>query len=846
MPPRRSPVRPNGAVSVEAPLSRRSLDDGYAATGSGPDGLTSAEAAARLSRQGANAVDDDRAPSTFRLLLRQFASPIELILVVATVLSGVLGDWTDATIILAILVLSGLLGFVQEHGAGRAMRALLATVEVRATVLRDGTTVEVPVREVVPGDVAVVDGGDVVPGDCLVIESLGLAVDESSLTGETFPAEKSPTGEADARVARFGTHVVSGRGRLLVVHTGHDTEFARIASRLAARPPQTGFERGMTRFGLLLTRLMVVLVVIIFVANLVLGRPLVDSALFSLALAVGLTPQLLPAIVSIGLARGARRMAAARVIVRRLDAIEDFGSMTVLCSDKTGTMTADRIRLEHAFDLDGRSSERIAELASLNAGLQSSWANPLDTAVLEAHPCPASARRIDELPYDFDRKRLTVLVDHDGTRMLVTKGALDRVAEVCTRARRDGRLMPIADVLDDLHARQAELSASGLRVLGVATREHASDRVESADERDLVLEGVIAFADPVKPDAAATLAELAAHGISVRMLTGDQRLAAAHVAQQVGIQTAGALTGPEVDALDDARLAATVATVHVFSELTPAQKERIVAAYRASGETVGYLGDGINDAPPLHAADVGITVDSAVPVAKQSAAIVLLDKDLAVLLDGVAEGRRTFANTMKYIFMTTSANVGNMLSMAIAAVALPFLPLLAGQILLINLLSDLPAMAIATDRVDEPLLRRPQQWDIRLIRNYMLVFGAVSSIFDLATFAVLLWGFGAAPPEFRSAWFVGSVLTEVAVLFALRTRGPLWRSRPSLGVTIVSIAVALGTIAIPFSPLAASLELVPIPLPLLGIILALTLAYVATTEATKRLFWRAGARPVRG
>lgn len=845
MPPPVPPARADGAPSLGA-LAERPPGEWYAAVASGPDGLSAREAADRRAEVGPNTVRDDRDPSTLRLLLRQFASPIELILVAATVLSGLLGDWTDATIILVILLLSGLLGFVQERGAGRAMRALLATVEVTATVLRDGTAVEVPVRDVVPGDVAIMDGGDVVPGDCLVIESIALAIDESALTGETFPREKDPGGDGDAHIARFGTHVVSGGGRLLVVDTGQDTEFARIASRLVARPPQTGFERGMTRFGLLLTRLMVVLVVLIFVANLVLGRPLVDSALFSLALAVGLTPQLLPAIVSIGLARGARRMAAARVIVRRLDAIEDFGSMTVLCSDKTGTMTADRIRLEAALDLDGHASDRVAELASLNAGLQTSWVNPLDAAVLDAHACPGDARRLDELPYDFDRKRLTVLVEHGEARMLVTKGALDHVTAVCTRARRGGRTVPIADVLDDVHAQQAALSATGLRVLGVATREYRGDGMAASDESGLVLDGLLTFADPVKPDAATTLAELAASGISVRMLTGDHRLTAAHVADQVGIDTTGALTGTAVDSLDDARLAATVPGVHVFSELTPAQKERIVLAYRAAGDTVGYLGDGINDAPPLHAADVGITVDSAVPVAKQSAAIVLLDKDLRVLLDGVAEGRRTFANTMKYIFMTTSANVGNMLSMAIAAVALPFLPLLAGQILLINLLSDLPAMAIATDRVDAPLLRRPQQWDLRLIRNYMFVFGAVSSVFDLATFAILLWGFGAAPPEFRSAWFVGSVLTEIAVLFALRTRGPLWRSRPGRGVALVSIAVALLTMAVPFSPLAPSLELVPIPLPLLGIILVLTLGYVATTEAVKRVFWRArprGARP---
>lgn len=827
---------------LDTPLGDVTIDGAYADLTTSAAGLTTAEATQRLEAHGGNTVDDGRAPSAWRLLVRQFASPIELILVLATVLSGVLGDWTDATIILVILLLSGLLGFVQEHGAGRAMRALLATVEVTATVLRDGTPTEVPLREVVPGDVALVDGGDLVPGDCLVLASTGLSIDESALTGETFPAEKSaaPTAAAPDRVARFGTHAVSGEGRLLVVRTGRDTEFAGIASRLAARPPQTGFERGMTRFGLLLTRLMVVLVVLIFAANLLLGRPLVDSALFSLALAVGLTPQLLPAIVSISLAQGARRMAAARVIVRRLDAIEDVGSMTVLCSDKTGTMTADRIRLDAATDIAGVPSDRVAELASLNAGLQAAFTNPLDAAVLEAHACPSDARMLAELPYDFDRKRLSILAARtSGSPLLITKGALDRVLEVCLTARRGTEVVALDDVIDEIRSRHAALSSAGLRVLGIASREHPeTDTLAIADETQLVFEGLLAFSDPVKPDAPETLAALAASGISVRMLTGDNRLAAAHVAGEVGLATDGALTGADVDALDDATLTTRVDAVHVFSELTPVQKERIVAAFRRVGHTVGYLGDGINDAPPLHAADVGITVDSAVPVAKQSAAIVLLEKDLRVLLDGVGQGRTTFANTMKYIFMTTSANVGNMLSMAIAAVLLPFLPLLAGQILLINLLSDLPAMTIASDRVDAPLLQRPQRWNIRLIRNYMLVFGAVSSVFDLATFGVLLWGYGAAAPEFRSAWFVGSVLTEVAVLFSLRTRGPIFRSRPGLWVTVTSIAVATATIALPYSPLAPALELVPLPASLLSIILGLTVGYVLATELTKRVFWR--------
>jgi len=827
----------------------------FARLATSSEGLTSTEAATRLELDGPNRLESQRDVSAWRLLARQFISPIELILVAATILSGVLGDWTDALIILVILLLSGLLGFVQEHNAGRAMRALLATVEVTAVVQRDGAQVEVPISSVIPGDIAIVDAGDLIPGDCRVVSSTGLTVDESALTGETFPIDKTPgtvpaTSPLDARTNTvfLGTHVASGTGTLLVVHTGRMTEIASISARLGTRPAPTGFERGMTSFGLLLTRLMVVFVIAIFVINLILQRTLIDSALFSLALAVGLTPQLLPAIVSISLAQGARMMASKRVIVRRLDAIEDFGSMTVLCSDKTGTMTAGEIELDQAIALDGSSSAEVVELASLNAGLQTGWRNPIDAAILAAHPLPADATALGELPYDFLRKRLSVLVTRHarGGAQLITKGALHAVLDVCSHARTATGDVPLAEAAASIQERFAALSAAGFRVLGLATRSLGSRAVAPEDEAGMTLVGLLTFADPVKLDATATLAELASSGVSVRMVTGDNRLVAAHIAQQVGLDVSSVYTGEEVDAIGDAALAKAVAPVQVFAELNPVQKERVVRAFRAAGHVVGYLGDGINDSPPLHAADVGITVDTAVPVAKQAAAIVLLDKDLKVILDGVRQGRRTFANTMKYIFMTTSANFGNMLSMAVVAIVLPFLPLLAGQILLINLLTDLPATTIATDSVDEPQLRRPQTWNVRLIRNYMLVFGALSSVFDLATFAVLRWGFHAEAPEFRSAWFLGSILTEVGVLFVLRTRGSMFRSRPGRWVVLSSLAVAVLAVAIPYSPFANLLKLVPIPLDLLTLILAITAGYLIATELPKHLFWaRSGAASVR-
>ncbi|MCD9197460.1 magnesium-translocating P-type ATPase [Aeromicrobium wangtongii] len=825
----------------------RSADEVLTALGSSTGGLTTQQADAALEGQTSRRSEATREASSWHLLLRQFVSPIELILVAATVLSGILGDWTDAGIILVILVLSGVLGFVQERNAGKAMKALLASVEVTAQVLRDGERVAVAMDEVVPGDVAVLSAGDLVPGDCLVLTSRELVVDESALTGETFPVEKRPgIIPAAAAIAEranevfLGTHVSSGTATVVVVHTGAHTEIAAVSARLRSPAPRTGFERGMTAFGLLLGRVMLVFAGVILLLNIALDRSVLDSVLFALALAVGVTPQLLPAIVSISLAQGARAMARQRVIVRRLDVIEDFGAMRILCSDKTGTMTQGRIELGAALTHDGADSATVAELAALNAGLQQGWKNPIDEAIIRAHPPGADAEAIDELPYDFRRKRLSVLVRRGGAAepVVVTKGALADVLAVCTEARTSTGTVPLDEAAGQIQQTFATLSAGGFRVLGVAMRPLRVDQLQLGDEAHMTFMGLLTFADPVKPDAAATVADLVDAGVSVRMVTGDNRLVAAHVAAAVGLDISRVWTGADIDDLDDAALAAALQGVEVFSEMNPLQKERVVHAFRATGEVVGYLGDGINDAPSLHAADVGISVDTAVPVAKQSAAIVLLDKDLGVLLHGVRQGRQTFANTMKYIFMTTSANFGNVLSMAFAAVTLPFLPLLAGQILLVNLLTDLPAATIATDRVDAEQLRRPREWNTRLIGRYMLVFGSLSTVFDLTTFVVLRVGFDADATEFRSAWFVGSVLTEVGVLFVLRTRHPFFRSRPSGWLVLASVVVAAVAVALPYSDAAGALGLERIPAGLLAVVVLITVGYLAATEVMKRFFWR--------
>jgi P-type Mg2+ transporter len=821
--------------------------------GSSAAGLTGAQAAETLARVGPNTLGTSKQTSAARLLARQFLSPIIIILVIATVLAMILGDLVDSIIILVIILLSGLLGFWQERGAGRAIAALLATVEIKAEVYRDGAIQSVPISAVVPGDVAQLAAGDLVPGDSIVLSSNGLQLDESALTGETFPVEKTPgTSATDAALnARpnmvfLGTHVASGSGTVVVVGTGAATEIGSVSARLQSAPPKTGFEKGLTQFGLFLTRIMVILVVVIFAINLLEHKAIIDSVLFSLALAVGLTPQLLPTIVSISLAQGARAIAKRRVIVRRLDSIEDFGSMSIFCSDKTGTMTAGEVVLDAALDVAGKPSASVGRLGYIDAFFQIGLKNPIDDAIIAGVNCDvAGVVKLAELPYDFTRRRLSILFkDGAGRPTLVSKGALDAILQVCTSAQlADGSTVPIATVNDAVQKLFLNLSNQGYRVLGVATRElEGATSTKLADEASMTLVGFVTFADPAKPDAAQTLRDLATNGISVRMLTGDNRLVAAHIAGEVGLDTTIVLTGTDIDKLDDAELAAKAPAVAVFAELNPIQKERIVRALRTTGQTVGYMGDGINDSPALHAADVGISVDSAVDVAKEAAAIVLLDKDLNVLLAGMTQGRRTFANTMKYIFMTTSASFGNVLSMAIAAAVLPFLPLLASQILLINLLTDFPATFIATDSVDAAQLRRPQKWNVKLIRNYMIVFGSISSAFDIVTFIVLEVGFHAKVHEFQSAWFVGSILTEVVVLFILRTRRPFFRSRPSRWIVIASIVVAAVACYLPYSPLAKPLSLIGLSLPVFIAIIAITLVYVASNEVAKRIFWKPAQR----
>ncbi len=826
----------------------RPLPQVLAALDASPDGMTSAEAARRLQRLGPNSLTTRQKITRGRTFLRQLTSPIVMILLFATTVSAVVGDWIDAAIILAIVAGSAWLSASQEYRASAAVERLKAQVALKATVHRDGRPQTVVAETVVPGDVVLLSAGSLVPADGVLLDARDCFATEAVLTGETFPTEKRPgLVEATAPLAQrtncvfMGTSVRSGTARVLIIRTGQQTVFGQVAHRLVLRPPETGFERGIRRLGYLLTEVMLVLVLAVFAINVFFHKPVLDSLLFSIALAVGLTPQLLPAIINVNLAHGAQRMAARGVIVRRLASIENFGSMDVLCTDKTGTLTEGVVRLAGAVDVSGRASEHVLRLASLNAAFQTGLANPLDEAILAAgHASSDRARKLDEIPYDFVRKRLSVVIDDGRGVRLITKGALTEVIRVCTHVLDGPEPVPLDPGHRDAILRLYEAySGQGLRVLGVAVRSVDPRPAYSRDdETTMTFAGLLTFADPPKAGVTEVVADLAALGVELKIITGDNRLVAMHTAESIGLPVRGVLTGAGLNELRDEALWHQANRVTIFAEVDPNQKERIIRALQRTGRVVGYMGDGINDAPSLHAADVGISVDTAVDVAKEAADFVLLRRDLAVLREGITQGRTTFANTLKYVYMATSANFGNMFSMAGASLFLPFLPLLPKQILLINFLTDLPEMMIARDNVDETVVRRPRRWDVAGIRRFMLVFGPLSSVFDYLTFGALLWLARAGPSLFRAGWFVESVLSASLVIFVLRTPLPVTRSRPSRAMLAAAALVGAAAVLIPYSPLAGVLGFAPLPLPLLLALGAVTAAYLASAEFAKNIFSR--------
>lgn len=801
--------------------------------GSGSDGLSAEEAQRRM----ASARPRKAGHSALKLFASQFANPLVLILIFGALLSLVLKEWVDATIILVIIAGSGLLGFTQEYRASQAIAELRSRLVRQVRLMRGGQEVTVPVSEVVPGDVALLRTGDLVPGDGRLIEGKALLVDEAVLTGEAFPVEKVPgTAPADAPIARRtgalfeGTSIRSGTCRMLVVRTGKDTLFGAIEQDLEKAEETTEFARGLARFGSMLMRVMLIVVLLVLAASLAFGRDLMGALLFAMALAVAISPQLLPAIVSVTLAAGARRMTLHGVLVRRLESIENLGGMDILCTDKTGTLTKGAIALSAAVGPDGASSAQVLRLAAINATFQTEMQSALDDAILSAATATSleleNVKRLGDMPYDFKHRCFSVEVSETGgPARIITKGAVNEVLGDCMTIRQGTDAVPL-----DEAARKAtqdflcEKAGQGFRTLALATGARGQ----------ACLEGFLLFFDPLKPGIQRTLAALRKRGISVRIISGDNVHVSAHVAHQVGLPEGAPLTGDQIDAMDDAALAARVAGTYVFAEVEPQQKGRIIRAFQSAGHAVGYMGDGINDAPALRAADVGISVDTAADVARESADIVLLHPDLNAIRLGVEDGRRTFANTLKYIAIKISANFGNMVSMALATVLLPFLPMLPVQILLNNFLSDFPAIAIAGDTVDPERLAHAQRWDIGRIRAFMILFGLVSTVFDLVTFAWLRLILHADVATFRTAWFVESLLTQLIVLFVLRTRRRFWRSRPAPLLLWSSIFVAILALALPVSgPIGAVFAFEPLSLGLVAALLVIVLVYAGVTELAK-------------
>lgn len=816
--------------------------------GSDPGGLSADEAEKRLETYGPNKLQAAEKAGDLKLILAQFKSPIILILIFAAGLSFFLDDKTDAIIILSIVAISGLLGFWQERGAAGAVAKLLKMVEAKGTAVRDGQEVHIPLDEFVPGDVTVLSAGCGIPGDCLILESRDLFANEAPLTGETYPVEKSPDPvQEDTPLAQrsnmlyMGTHVVSGTARALVVSTGLKTEFGKVSARLRTKPGETDFERGIRRFGFLLMEITLLMMTGIFALNVYFHKPILDSFMFSLALAVGLTPQLLPAIISINLATGAKQMAKAKVIVRRLSSIENFGSMNVLCSDKTGTLTDGTVKIHGCFNPMGLEDESIFRYAYLNGYFQSGFNNPIDDAIKTKGGVDVSqAKKIDEIPYDFIRKRLSVLVNDGGRNIMVTKGALNNVLEVCSKVRlADGREQGIDQVKEEILAAYENFGEQGYRCLGLAVKDmDGQDEVRHDSEKDMVFAGLLTLWDPPKPNVVQTIARLNELGISLKIITGDNKHVAQNISKQMGVENPRILTGRDIQHMSDDAFRVRAAKADVFAEVEPNQKEDIVMALKQAGCVVGFMGDGINDASAIRAADVGLSVDSAVDVAKEAADIVLLEPDLGVLERGVEEGRKTFANTLKYIFMATSANFGNMFSMAGASLFLPFLPLLPMQVLLTNLLTDLPEMTIASDYVDPEMIKKPRRWDIKFIRNFMLVFGPLSSIFDFMTFGVLLYYLKASEKMFQTGWFVESVVSASLIVLVVRTRRTILKSRPSMLLFGATVAVVIATIFLPYSPLGVWFDFVRLPLSFLPALGAIVFMYVVSAEAAKWWFYK--------
>ena len=816
-----------------------------------PAGLTTEEALQRLRLYGPNSLVRESRLAALFSFFRLFTNPLVIILVIASGVSLVLGERVGGLIIIAIVLLSVLLNFLMEFQARHAVEDIQKQIAITAAVMRDGREQELPTAQLVPGDIIRLNAGDLVPADARLLDVKDLHVRESVLTGESLPVEKMPTdlskekhGVADASNSVFlGTAVQTGIGTAVIICTGKDTACGEIAHRLAMRPPETEFGRGIRHFGMMLTWVTMLLVLFVLLVNIIFHRPVLESFLFSVALAVGMTPEMMPMIITVTLAQGAKRMTKKKVLVKQLAAIEDFGSVDILCTDKTGTLTEGEIVLDRHVDFQEKDSENVLQLIYLNSHFEAGIKSPLDDAVLKHEPPPlAGYEKVDEIPFDFNRKRLSVVVQHADDYFLITKGEAESVFAICETVAVNGVPQPF----DDSRREEAEytlkkLSADGYRVLGVAVLKLAKQDVYTvAAERAMMLVGFAAFLDPPKEGVLSVLKALKQDGISVVVMTGDNQYVTQKIAHDVGLGTERILIGNQVDTMDDAALAYQAENGAIFARVSPEQKNRVILALKARGHVVGYMGDGINDAPSLHTADVGISVMNGVNVAKDAAKIILLEKDLAVVNDGVLEGRRSFANIMKYIIMGTSSNFGNMFSMAAASLFLPFLPMLPSQILLNNFLYDVSQVSIPTDNVDPAMEQRPKRWQIGFIRQFMTIIGPISSMYDFPTFGVLLWVFHASTNEslFHTGWFVESLATQTLVVFVIRTAANPLKSRPSRPLLMSVLAVVAVATVLPYTPLGILLRFTPLPVSLLGAIAILALTYLVLVQAVKSWFYR--------
>jgi len=824
-------------------------------------GLTTSEAQQRLVQVGPNEPVKARRTSNLVQILLLFANPLAIILLVASAVSAAVGEILNASIIALMVLLSAALNFIQTYRSQRAVERIRKEVAPTASVLRDGNWSSIPRRELVPGDVFSLTSGDLVPADAILLQSRDLHLQEAMLTGESLPVEKEAADlqaniqetSSDHKVF-LGTSVVSGTGKAVVIATGTHTTFGDIATRLATKPPETEFERGTRQFGLLIMKTTLLLVFFVLLVSVVLHHSFLESLLFAVALAVGLTPEFLPMITTVTLAQGAVHMARKKVIVKHLEAMQNFGSIDVLCSDKTGTLTSGEMALDQHLDPFGASSEKVFLLAYLNSLHETGVNNPLDQAIKDFHsnnplddavlhhdhPDIHAYRKLDEIPFDFERRRVSIVVGHDAERLLITKGAPESVLAACSRYELNGQQL----ALDDNSRARCEATyrdpcARGMRLLAVAYAPiSAQDVYRASDEKNLILAGFLTFFDPPLESATQTLSELKRDGIEVKILTGDNELVTQHICSQVGLDGGRIILGEQLERMTDAALDHVVEQTSVFARVSPAQKNRIILALKRRSHVVGYLGDGINDAPSLHAADVGISVSTAVDVAKDAADFILLERSLRVLHEGIIEGRKSFGNVMKYLLMGTSSNFGNMFSMAAASVFLPFLPMLPTQILLNNFLYDLAQITIPTDYVDQTFIHKPQRWNVKLIRDFMIYIGPISSIYDFVTFYVLLKVFNASEQLFHSGWFVESLATQTLVIFIIRTAGNPFRSRPSIPLTVTTIGVVIAGIVIPFTSLGKILGFTPLPPAFFFFLVGASVTYLVLVEVVKRRLLR--------